>query len=524
METLYAIYSVWTNWLWIYNLEDWKRWIYIYKNSIDDLKSMEVWDSIIFLQSSNEKAILFTFKEKNYTEWNDSWYVILNENDKIEFDISIWDFKNLSFINFDSLKSWVRSPLASQKNVLKLEKEIDIWKWFTEYDKLKGIFDKNDYKNHIREYKIVKNKEEINEKNYDKTIFCLVENNKFVQEFSYFEAKGFVPEWWNFNINFEELEKIYSSQNLTRLNWIKENNNFTLSTYSSYYDLTRVNKWLSNSKNKENIKKDEDEEINKTIEESEKTIEQFGKEKEEIKAEKEKVEKLYKEALLQKEQAENLEKEIQESQRLNKLLQESIIMNLPIKEEFLEWKTKYVENNKNLWYREFFMSKFKEVLGISKKNINYNSILPWIRISYLSVWQSIISKNDTELWIKKSQEMKTLVDKFDDIMEKEVAIAQKKSLFNRVYWLFIWEILLVFSIIFFIFYKYWGENLNFLSNNNIISFLSIIITATLAQIATMFYHIIKNLYPINNWQIEKLNILDSISNNLKKNNNHTNEN
>ena len=43
-----------------------------------------------------------------------------------------------------------------------------------------------------------------------------------------------------------------------------------------------------------------------------------------------------------------------------------------------------------------------------------------------------------------------------------------------------------------------------------ISFISLIITATLAQITTMFYHIIKNLYPVDPIQVDKLPTTDFV--------------
>lgn len=238
-----SIYSVWTNWWWIDMLKNWKSWISIYPGSYNKLNELKNWDIVFFIQTALRKAILFTFTE--YTEENGIKYVIINEEDKIEIEITIAEFKNLYFLNIDSLKSWVRSPLWYNTNLLIFEQWKDILEEYCSYEKLKKDLI-NDLDSLQREYIFSISIDEyisdswILRSKYINKVVCQVNEVRFLKEYSVFNKNWIIPNNKFFNIPFSELKLIYWKQNLRNLDKIISNKlKFNFYSFPSYYDLTR---------------------------------------------------------------------------------------------------------------------------------------------------------------------------------------------------------------------------------------------------------------------------------------------
>lgn len=251
-----AIYSVWTDWKWIDPLDKkWTEWIYIYNNSLDDLDKIEEWDIICLIRTSLQKITLFEFTKK---EW--SYIILPNKENVFEFNnISIWEFKNLYFLNFDNFKSWVRSPLATKKNILIFNKSADILEEYLDIKKIKDVF--NNIYNYQRNY-IIGNVN--NYKDDNKNIYLEYNNNKFIKESSLFSNNNNVLIGKNIN----EVISLNNNKNINRkLEELLETKKIDLVSYTSYYDLTRVINFeqeISNGLNSlMNQKKEIKEELNK---------------------------------------------------------------------------------------------------------------------------------------------------------------------------------------------------------------------------------------------------------------------
>lgn len=504
---LYTIYSVWTKGYWLDDLEDNKQWIYIYKNSLLLLEGINNWDSILFFQSWIWKWKLFTFCEKKYTEWDDYWYIIINKEDEYDFDITIWDFKNLSFINFDSINSWVRSPLATKNNILKLVEKDDILEWFTEYSKLKEIFSEKKYYDYIRKYKITFDKEEIQENNYKNTIYCLVENNKFSKEFSYFCNWEKPDKWINFWIDFDKLKEIFKNktQNLSRLNEIINNKELELYTYPSYYDLTRVNNnnennsssniWLAISKNNNN------EEINNIDDEI--VISKLESHIEELSNKIIIFDEKIKEAKIRENKANEREKKADEKikearEELGKIRSNNDLeyaLNISAIEKLGYIQKLKVDDNvsiiKKSWYKKIFNRWWNKV---------FQYILPAIRVWYLWQWKDLVIKwkNKEDEYLKEEQiekrakELKLIINKFDEVLEEEQNREQKNIILTKLLWFF-W---IQFVILFIFLIINWNTILD-LEIDIDKWILQVIVWATILQVTSMLWVIVYKLYPVN---------------------------
>lgn len=467
-----CIYSVWSEWYWIDDLEEWK-WIYIYENSKKyinwedkEIKKITKGDVVIFLRTWSQKIFLFTIQDENQIIENhkDKWnsYIIMN-NEK-EFDISAEQFKNLYFLNFDSLASWVRSPLATKNNVLIFDNQNEIIPEFKSFDKLKDVFNVNNINNYLRKYYFTKNKNDIetyfNKEDY-KNIITYIENDKFVKEYSYFyknwanKNQNINISWdtnlKNFDIDFDELEKTYKPQNRKKLEFIRKNESVYYTTYPSYYDLTRV------SQNNENIG---------DIEENEKEII-----KNEIKELEEKIDK-----------TENMEER-------NQLIKQK---------EFLEVSLEDIKNNIKIQTHE----QYKEVklnidtfvkteiqklnenskwyLFFTKKSIEnkVNTLLPIIRLSYIY-----------QLWINSWENFKDtqeIIKNFDEILEKSQTREQKQSAFKLLFFFFAIETIILFLVIVFV----WLWKLDISDTT-----LQILTWATILQVWSMLTFVVHHLYP-----------------------------
>gem|GEM_PF-6517188 len=64
----------------------------------------------------------------------------MNPNECDKFLISAEEFKNLYFLNFDNLSSWVRSPLATKSNILIFENKNEIIQEFKTIEILRQVF------------------------------------------------------------------------------------------------------------------------------------------------------------------------------------------------------------------------------------------------------------------------------------------------------------------------------------------------------------------------------------------------
>lgn len=266
VQKFIAVYSVWTNWRWIDKLSKLKEWLYIYSGSYSKLDLLQEWDIVFFIQTSLRKALLFTFI--GYEEYENNKYIIINEKDKVEIDMSIADFKNLYFLNIDSLKSWVRSPLWYNTNLLIFNPEKDILANFCKFDILKDNL-VNNLEKYQRQYIFTKNtdeyiswKDKILKSNHYNKIICKIENKKFISEYSVFNPKGIIPNDKYFNISFNDLKKLYWKQNLRNLDKISSNESFTFLSFPAYYDLTRAWESLWLAYEEDDIVKEEEKEQN----------------------------------------------------------------------------------------------------------------------------------------------------------------------------------------------------------------------------------------------------------------------
>ena len=234
-----AVYSVWTGWTWIDNLDGWKKWIYIYENSLEELENIQKWDIICLIITWKKEITLFEYikKETIKKDWNIRNYIILPGSSKVfkYSDISIWDFKNLYFLNFDKLKSWVRSPLATKKNLLVFKNNNDILEEFKNIEKLKEVFSKIWL--YIRKYIVW-----VYNKNLEKdktNIYLDYKNNIFLKEYSIF-----YEEWIKNTLTGKKikqvLEEVNNKTTLKILNWLLKNDKYVIDSYTWYYDLTRV--------------------------------------------------------------------------------------------------------------------------------------------------------------------------------------------------------------------------------------------------------------------------------------------
>ncbi len=255
-KNFYAIYSVWTNGFWFDDLWNWEMWIYIYKNSVDDLDSLKDWDIICFLRTWNDLIYLFEFNQNdirysNRKDKSDGKYIVIKKSEikKYKFsNISAWNFKNLYFLKFDTLKSWVRSPLPTKRNILKFENWNDILEKFVSIEKLEGVF--NDIRSYTRQYIIWDYSKLEDEKN----IYLNYKDWVFWKEYSVFNKKeGIKTEISNRRIK-EILVETDNKNSLKILNYLKEENKYLVSSYSWYYDLTRLDGLIEKEEIIENIK------------------------------------------------------------------------------------------------------------------------------------------------------------------------------------------------------------------------------------------------------------------------------
>lgn len=465
-----CIYSVWTNQLGIDKLEKWKEWIYIYENSRQYLEEISVWDIVIFLRTWEKRIFLFEIKKKNqiisqytskqedYQKYNGNSYITMNPNECDEFLISAEEFKNLYFLNFDNLSSWVRSPLATKSNILIFENKNEIIQEFKTIEILRQVFWNID--NYIRQYYFIKNE---NEKdiylNWYKNIVTYIENDQFKKEYSHFHQNG-ITEIQNFNIPFDTLEQKYKSQNKKKLDFIRKNDVSYYTTYPSYYDLTRVDQ---NNTEKYDILEiaDFDKKINKIT--SAIKVADIEEEKD-LRVQKEDLE-------VQKEEEKSIEQDIWRTL-------ESIKDENEINSHEKYWLIKsnidiFVENEiKRL---NTFSSQEKK-----RKNIEneINTLLPMIRLSYIYQW-GINSE-------KKFSDTQTIIKNFDVILEKAQKRAQKQKAFQLLFWFFAIETLLLFGIIL----SVWAEIIQISDTT-----LQILVWATILQVWSMLTFIVHHLYP-----------------------------
>lgn len=220
IKNFYAIYSVGTKDFWLDDLKNWKKWIYIYKNSLETLNEIKKWDIIVFLRTGKEHLYLFEFTEKISENGND--YIILPEENYLHNNIAIAAFKNLYFLNFDSLKSWVRSPLWSGKNILKFESGEDILEKFVNLEQLNNVF--KNIANYQRRYFIGKYNKLEDEKNIYLSTF---DRDNFWKEYSVFANN------WDNKYISTDLGEIIKYKNQS---W--ESREYY--SYTSYYDFSRV--------------------------------------------------------------------------------------------------------------------------------------------------------------------------------------------------------------------------------------------------------------------------------------------
>ncbi len=172
-----------------------------------------------------------------------------------------------------------------------------------------------------------------------------------------------------------------------------------------------------------------------------------------------------------------------------------------------EWKEVYIFcNSLKLSFWKWLKTMAKGLFISSHKKSQLNYVLPTIRASYLGEWKEFLVDSwrkinwkdkdwgkieDNEIsqgyidWIEKtSKEMRDMIEKFDDILKNDQIRTLKEKIFNRLIFFLFTETVIVFFLV----YK-------LSSNPNMESVLKILIPATIAQITTMVWQIVKNLYP-----------------------------
>lgn len=520
MSKLIAIYSVWTDGYWIDNLDNNREWIFIYENSRPLLTSINVGDIILLNITWDSKWILFKIQDKeqiitNYNGWEEdkiwSAYIVIDEDSKKIFDLSIVDFKNLYFLNIDYLKSWVRSPLATRNNILIFEKDYEIISDFISYDKLKEVLDPNQIGKYLRKYIFTKSDKNKNIKKLlgdnNENIVTLIEDEIFKKEYSCFHPDWFYDEdiLVNFDKKFSELEKKFWKQNKKKIENIRKDKfEFTLFTYSSYYDISRV---AQNKVDNTAEIADVSEIMEEIIEEGKRKLNKLGeeikkntdnpKEREELLKEQEEIRTQIKEKAEDKEKVinEDVIKELKDKKMGVEIQHHNTIMDLMYKiiKDQLEWNINQ-ENEKNInntlsALRLIYIMDWKEWAG-----------------NFKEIWE-VVNTFDKFLENYQIREQKKAEDKANrDQKDAEFSqrIKQKNDIFAKVQRLFYIELgIVIIGILLLIII--WKLDFN---NLYTISFISILLTSTLAQITIMFYHIVKNLFPLDSSQVDKLPSID----------------
>ena len=122
-------------------------------------------------------------------------------------------------------------------------------------------------------------------------------------------------------------------------------------------------------------------------------------------------------------------------------------------------------------------------------------VLPALRISYLGQWKEIVSQDSKITASEKSVEMAKIIAKFDDILAEDQKREQKNTVFRWLMFFLFFETIAVFGLI-------WLHEMPIYP-------MTILVTATLTQITVIVYHIVKNLYPVDTAQVERLASLPS---------------
>ena len=123
-------------------------------------------------------------------------------------------------------------------------------------------------------------------------------------------------------------------------------------------------------------------------------------------------------------------------------------------------------------------------------------VLPALRISYLGQWKEIIHHDTSLTADQKSIEMAKIIAKFDDILAEDQKREQKNTVFRWLMIFLFFETIGVFGFIY--------------MRDISVYAMTMLITATLAQVTVIVYHIVKNLYPVDTEQVEKLPTIPSI--------------
>ncbi len=135
--------------------------------------------------------------------------------------------------------------------------------------------------------------------------------------------------------------------------------------------------------------------------------------------------------------------------------------------------------SQNPWY-DFFSNRLRKL----------NYVLPALRVSYLGQWKEVVANNPDLDGHEKSAEMGKIIAKFDDILTQDQKREQKTIVFRWLMFFLFFETIIVFGIMYM-------TDLDYLH-------MSLLIGATLAQITVIIYHIVKNLYPVDNAQVQAL--------------------
>jgi hypothetical protein len=117
---LILIYSAGFDNIGIDDLSANRKGIYVYTGSYGEIERANEGDTLIFFQTGQQRAYMFAFRESYRISENNSLYVEFPA-EHLAFDCSIDEFKNFYFVDIDAIRSWVRSPLSSGRNVLLLE-------------------------------------------------------------------------------------------------------------------------------------------------------------------------------------------------------------------------------------------------------------------------------------------------------------------------------------------------------------------------------------------------------------------
>ncbi len=233
---LILIYSAGFDNIGIDDLSEGRKGIYVYTGSYAEIERASEGDTVIFFQTGQRRAYMFAFRDSYRIQQNNSLYVEL-PGEHLEFDCSIEEFKNFYFVDIDAIRSWVRSPLSSGRNILLLEPR-HLLADFLNFPTLREAFLKKEI--FMRTYDI---SESLPEKPLEIERVILLydaESRMFGREYS-----AFAPEGRDVPITGLSMDDIIRENEsmggylLKSYQLVKRLKRLSLHSYVRYYDLSR---------------------------------------------------------------------------------------------------------------------------------------------------------------------------------------------------------------------------------------------------------------------------------------------